>query len=143
MVNDTPRPLQSRERDPVPLVQGVGEPQGRSGQVRKISPAPGSDSQTAQPALDNDINSIFILIIGNFTRLHDVIGPKTVLFIPTTARTSNLAITPKSRSHSVSSPQVFERWRTKLLLCKSQRQQPLRLLHSLHIASYFLYSVKD
>ena len=36
-------------KDPVPIVQRLGEPQGRSGQVRKISPPPGFDSRTVQP----------------------------------------------------------------------------------------------
>jgi hypothetical protein len=36
-------------KDPVPIVQGLGGPQGRSGQVRKISPLPGFDPQTVQP----------------------------------------------------------------------------------------------
>ena len=33
-----------------PLYRRVGEAQGRSGRVRKISPPPGSDSRTVQPA---------------------------------------------------------------------------------------------
>jgi len=32
-----------------PLYRWLGGPQGRSGWVRKISPAPGFDSQTVQP----------------------------------------------------------------------------------------------
>jgi len=35
-------------KDLVPIIEG-GEPQGRSGQVRKISPAPGFDPRTVQP----------------------------------------------------------------------------------------------
>jgi hypothetical protein len=91
----TPRPgrLNLGKEIRYPLCRGLGEPQGRSGQLRKISPAQGSDPRTAQPALD-DINSIFLLNIGHFTRLHGVAGPKTVLFIPTTSSTFNLAISP-------------------------------------------------
>jgi hypothetical protein len=33
-----------------PLYRRLGEPQGRSGQVRKISPPPGFDLRTIQPA---------------------------------------------------------------------------------------------
>ena len=36
-------------KDPVPIVQEAGCPQGRYGQVQKISPAPGFDPQTVQP----------------------------------------------------------------------------------------------
>src|SRR5215471_6922191 len=32
-----------------PLYRRLGEPQGRSGQVRKISPSPGFDPRTVQP----------------------------------------------------------------------------------------------
>ena len=32
-----------------PLYRRLGEPQGRSGQVRKISPLPGFDPRTAHP----------------------------------------------------------------------------------------------
>jgi len=34
-------------RDPVPTVEEAGGPQGRPGQVRKISPTPGLDSRIA------------------------------------------------------------------------------------------------
>jgi hypothetical protein len=34
-----------------PLHRRMGGPQGRSGQVRKISPTPGFDPQTAQPVV--------------------------------------------------------------------------------------------
>ena len=33
-----------------PLYRRLGGPQGRSGQVRKISPPPGFDARTVQPA---------------------------------------------------------------------------------------------
>jgi hypothetical protein len=46
VVNSTSRPLYSRERDPVPIVQVVGGPSGR---VRKISPKPGIDPWAVQP----------------------------------------------------------------------------------------------
>ena len=50
VVNATPRPLYSREGDPVPilLVDSNYGPQSQSGQVRKISPTPGFDPQSVQ-----------------------------------------------------------------------------------------------
>ena len=36
-------------KDPVPIVQEAGGPQGRSGRVRKISPTPGFDPRTVEP----------------------------------------------------------------------------------------------
>ena len=36
-------------KDPIPLYRRLDGPQGRSGQVRKISPSPGFDPLTAQP----------------------------------------------------------------------------------------------
>jgi hypothetical protein len=48
----TPRPGRLTPRKgPVPIVsyRGLGEPHGRSGQVRKISPTPVIDSRTVQP----------------------------------------------------------------------------------------------
>ena len=46
----TPRPGRFNPgKYPVPIVQEVGGPQGRSGQVRKISPPPGFDPRTVQP----------------------------------------------------------------------------------------------
>ena len=47
-VSITPRPLFTPGKDPVPIVQKLGGPQGRSGQVRKISPPPGFDPRTVQ-----------------------------------------------------------------------------------------------
>jgi hypothetical protein len=47
-VSVTPRPLSTPGKDPVPIVQEAG-PQGRSGQVRKISPSLEFDPQTVQP----------------------------------------------------------------------------------------------
>jgi len=35
-------------KEPVPTVQEAGWPQGRSGQVRKITPPPGFDPRTVQ-----------------------------------------------------------------------------------------------
>jgi hypothetical protein len=43
VVNCTPRPLYSRERNSVTIVQKLGGPQGRSGWVRKIYPPLGFD----------------------------------------------------------------------------------------------------
>ena len=46
----TPRPGRfTPGKDPVPILQEAGWPQGRSGQVRKISPTPGFDPRTVQP----------------------------------------------------------------------------------------------
>jgi hypothetical protein len=49
VVNATTRPLYPRETDPLRIVQGLVEPQDRSGRVRKISPPPGFDPRTFQP----------------------------------------------------------------------------------------------
>ena len=48
-VSVTPRPLFTPGKDSVPIVQRLGGPQGRSGQVRKISSPPGFDRQAIQP----------------------------------------------------------------------------------------------
>jgi hypothetical protein len=48
VVTATLRPFLSCERDLVPTVQKFGEPQGRSGWVRKISPLPVFDPPTVQ-----------------------------------------------------------------------------------------------
>jgi hypothetical protein len=48
-VSVTPRPLFILGKDPVPIVQEAGWPQGRSRQVRMISPPPGFDPRTVQP----------------------------------------------------------------------------------------------
>ena len=45
----TPRPLFAPGKESVPLYRRMGGPQGRSGQVRKISPPPGFDDRTVQP----------------------------------------------------------------------------------------------
>jgi len=47
VVNATLRPLYPHE-DPVPIYRRMGGPQGRSGQVRKISPIPGFDPRIVQ-----------------------------------------------------------------------------------------------
>jgi hypothetical protein len=46
-----PRPCRSLppRKDPYPLQRRLGGPQGRSGQARKISPAPGFYPRTVQP----------------------------------------------------------------------------------------------
>jgi hypothetical protein len=44
-----PAALYPPEKDPVPIVQEAGWAQGRSGQVRKISPTPGFDPRTVKP----------------------------------------------------------------------------------------------
>ena len=48
-VSVTLRPLFTSGKEPVPIVQEAGWTQGRSGQVRKISPPQGFDPRTVQP----------------------------------------------------------------------------------------------
>jgi len=48
-VSVTPRPLFIPWKTCYPLYRRLGDPQGRSGQVRKISPPPGFDPRTVQP----------------------------------------------------------------------------------------------
>jgi len=48
-VSVTPQPLFTPGKDPVPIVQEAEWVQGRSGEVRKISPSPGFDTRTHQP----------------------------------------------------------------------------------------------
>jgi hypothetical protein len=48
-VSITPQPLFTPGKDPVPIVQRLGGPQGRSEQVRKISPPLGFYPRTVQP----------------------------------------------------------------------------------------------
>ena len=43
------RPYFTPGKDPVPIAQEAGGPQGRYGQVRKISPPPGFDPRSVQP----------------------------------------------------------------------------------------------
>jgi len=50
-VSVTPGPLLTPGKDPVPIYRRLGGPQGRSGQVRKISPPPGFDPRTVQPVV--------------------------------------------------------------------------------------------
>jgi len=45
-----PRPLFTPRKDTVPIVQEADEPQGRYGQLLKISPSPVFDPRTVQPA---------------------------------------------------------------------------------------------
>ena len=49
VVNATPLSLTPRKENRRPLYRRRGGPQGRSGRVRKISPAPWSDLRTASP----------------------------------------------------------------------------------------------
>ena len=48
-VSVTPRPLFTLGKTQYPLYRRLGGPQGRSGQLRKISPPPGFDPRTVQP----------------------------------------------------------------------------------------------
>ena len=50
-VSVTPRPLFTRGKTRFPLYRRLGGPQGRSVQVRKISPQPGFDPRTVQPVV--------------------------------------------------------------------------------------------
>ena len=49
VVNATPRSLYPWGKTRYPLYRGLGGPQGRSGQVRKISPPSGVNPRTVQP----------------------------------------------------------------------------------------------
>jgi hypothetical protein len=46
----TPRQIYSEKETQYPLHRRLGGPHGRSGRVRKISPPPGFDPRTTQPA---------------------------------------------------------------------------------------------
>jgi hypothetical protein len=67
VVNATPRPLYSRERDPVPIVQ-------EAEQLRKISTPPGFDPRTLQPVASRYTDcaipalfiNIYIIFITNY-----------------------------------------------------------------------------
>ena len=48
-VSVTPRPLFTPGKDPIPIDRSMGRPQGRYGQVQKISMPPGFDPRIAQP----------------------------------------------------------------------------------------------
>ena len=50
MVSATPRATLSTGRNSIPILQGSGGPQGRSGRMRKKSPIPGFDPRAVQPA---------------------------------------------------------------------------------------------
>jgi hypothetical protein len=50
VVNATPRPFYPRAIQ-YPLCRGLGELQGRSGRVRKISPTPAFDPRTVEPVV--------------------------------------------------------------------------------------------
>ena len=53
-VSITPRPLLCPGKTQYPLYRRLGGPQGRSGQVRKISPQPGFNPWTAQPIVSRN-----------------------------------------------------------------------------------------
>jgi hypothetical protein len=66
-VSVTPRSLTTPWKDQVPIYRRLGGPQGRSGQVRKISPPPEFDPRTVQPArppLSKEIFLVYISIRG-------------------------------------------------------------------------------
>jgi hypothetical protein len=51
-----PQPFFTPEKTRYPLYRRLGGLQGRSGQVRKISPPPGFDHQTVQPVASHYID---------------------------------------------------------------------------------------
>ena len=51
VVNATSRPLYPQERSGTHCIARLGGPQGRSGQVRNISPPPGFDPRTVHPVV--------------------------------------------------------------------------------------------
>jgi len=51
-----PAALYPRGKTRYPLYRRLGGPQGRSGQVRKISPPPGFDHRTVQPVASHCID---------------------------------------------------------------------------------------
>jgi len=56
-----------------PLYSRLGGPQGRSGQVRKISPPPGFDTRTVQPVTSRFIAVCYVEIIVRIkARVHFV-----------------------------------------------------------------------
>ena len=48
VVNDTPQPLYTQERDKIPSVQEAGSAPRRFGRLRKMKPLPGFDSRTVE-----------------------------------------------------------------------------------------------
>jgi hypothetical protein len=72
-VSITPRPHLTSGKIRYPLYRRLGGPQGRSGQVRKISPPPGCDPRTVQPVgslyTDYATRSTYLLSIQRIFRL--------------------------------------------------------------------------
>jgi hypothetical protein len=56
VVNITPRPLYTGEREPVPIVKEAVRAQGRTGRVRKNSLPPELDRRTTQPVASRYTN---------------------------------------------------------------------------------------
>ena len=74
-VSVTPRPLFTAGKTRYPLYRRLGGPQGQSGQVRKISPPPGFDPRTVQPAASRYIDyatrpTIFTVALKNTKICH-------------------------------------------------------------------------
>ena len=66
VVNATLWPLYPRGETQYPLYSRLGGPQGRSGQVRKITPTPGFDPRTVQPVADRYTDCIIPGSIGGW-----------------------------------------------------------------------------
>src|SRR5215468_938073 len=72
VVNATPRSLYPMKETRCPLYRRLGKPQGRTGQVRKISPPPGFDPWTVQAVASRNTECgipahiYFVIAIGYF-----------------------------------------------------------------------------
>jgi hypothetical protein len=87
-VSFTPRPLFTPGKTKYPLYRRLGGPQGRSGQVRKISPPPGFEPRTVQPV---------------DSRYTDYATRSTTLLYCTTNSVNNTSLTKRkfSSSHTI------------------------------------------
>ena len=72
-VSVTPRPLFAPGKTRYPLYRRLGEPQGRSGQVRKISPPPGFDPRTLQPVASR---------YTDYATRPTVLGDESIRYLP-------------------------------------------------------------
>ena len=110
-VSVTPRPLFTPEKTRYSLYRMLGGPQGRSGQLRKISPLPGFDPRTVQPVASRFTNcaipahphqprsqkNLFIGITNNGPPSYANATNKCRMpepFVDNVVRTSNLANVP-------------------------------------------------
>jgi len=67
-----PAPLPQGKRPSTQFYRRLGGPKGRSGQVRKISPPPGFDSQTFQPVVSRYTNYAIMAPRACLRRVGDV-----------------------------------------------------------------------